>query len=228
MRFELFASCVVICLLTSGGHQAVRAAGLQSGALDNYGRAIKCVLALYPGVRIRALAVGVRGDNWHRLDSSIQELRALVLVIGQGIDPSAPGGEQPPILTVSFRFTEDHCIDRLDADGPLTETEKREAIERLVRDTPLITESRVDSAIREAGGRFGPSSGSEVRARMQDGLERLSSILDAPVIQQLHWSQDGMPIWDAVITGSCGGKRRTYNALVEPFHGNLIGLGEGP
>jgi hypothetical protein len=212
----------------SGVHQEIGAAALQSDVRDNYARAVKCVLAMYPGLRTRALAVGVRGDNWQALNSPIRELRSLTLLIGQGPDADAPGGEQPPILTVYVAFSDDHCIDRITADGPLTGAKKREAIEKLIADTPGITKSRLESVLQAAGARFGPARDSEVQTSVQDTFKRLSPLIDTPTILQLYWSQDNMPVWNAVIAGTCGGRKTTYNALFEPFEGYLIGLGKGP
>ncbi|HTZ75677.1 MAG TPA: hypothetical protein VMB47_17280 [Candidatus Aquilonibacter sp.] len=142
-----------------------------------------------------------------------------------------PPPTNTPVLTGFVDFDGGERIQGFGVSGPLSNSDKNDAIQHLIQSHPEWTNEMDYEALEKAGARFGPS---DEQAFVQSihiekyrpflGQLKVKSVtFEGP--QERHQGTFGIMYWEVRAEARLhGGPVWEYSLLFEPFDGKLIGL----
>lgn len=135
-------------------------------------------------------------------------------------------------LGAHFQFdVKDHRVTSIFADGSLVESEKQQALNKLIDANPQWTEAQMTEALLAAGAKFGPNEKARISARLPvDKLEPMVGKIRIASTEFTFRGNSKEPYfaimnWTIHFRATTGKHHDEYFISIEPFEGKIVSLG---
>jgi len=205
---------------------------------DTYTSAIRLMRILYPELSGRGVFMDVQAQYPFEADGPLLSFYISVSASDQmGRIVAAPlpnpsSAEKVGHLSAHFQFDgRDQRILHLVASGALLNSEKEQALTKLVDDHPDWSETRMTDALSSAGAKFGPGQRDAILARFpfKDLESMLGKIEDKSAEFTFRGNREApyyaVMEWTVRFQTIRNGRKTEYTASLEPFDGRVVSLG---